>query len=69
MKAAVELAPGFAASPALEAELLRFARERLAGYKVPRSIDFEATLPRTPAGKLYTRLLRERYWQGRERRI
>jgi long-chain acyl-CoA synthetase len=36
---------------------------------VPRSIDFEAVLPRTPAGKLYVRRLRDRYWQGRERRI
>jgi len=69
VKAAVELAAGFAPGAALEAELLRFARERLAGYKVPRSIDFEPALPRTPAGKLYTRLLRDRYWQGRERRI
>jgi acyl-CoA synthetase (AMP-forming)/AMP-acid ligase II len=46
-----------------------FARERLAAYKVPRSLDFEAELPRTPAGKLYVRRLRDRYWQGRERRI
>ena len=58
VKAAVELAPGFAPAPALEAELLAFARERLAAYKVPRSIDFEAALPRTPAGKLYVRRLK-----------
>jgi acyl-CoA synthetase (AMP-forming)/AMP-acid ligase II len=69
VKAAVELAPGRAPSDALAAELLAFAREHLAGYKVPRSIDFEAELPRTPAGKLYVRRLRDRYWQGRERRI
>jgi long-chain acyl-CoA synthetase len=69
VKAAVELAAGFAASPALEAELLAFARTRLAGYKVPRSVDFEPALPRTPAGKLYVRRLRDPYWQGRERRI
>jgi long-chain acyl-CoA synthetase len=69
VKAAVELAPGVEPSPALEAELLAFARQRLAGYKVPRSVDFEASLPRTPAGKLYVRRLRDRYWQGRERHI
>ena len=69
VKAAVELAPGTEPSPALEADLLAFARERLAGYKVPRSIDVEDELPRHPTGKLYTRLLRDRYWQGRERRV
>jgi acyl-CoA synthetase (AMP-forming)/AMP-acid ligase II len=69
VKAAVQLEPGFEASPALERELLAFARARLAGFKVPRSIDFEAELPRTPAGKLAIRLLRERYWKGLGRRI
>jgi long-chain acyl-CoA synthetase len=66
VKAAVELAGGYTASPELEAELLGFARQRLAGYKVPRSIDFEAELPRHPTGKLYTRLLRAKYWEGRD---
>jgi long-chain acyl-CoA synthetase len=69
VKAAVELVPGFAESPELEAEILAFARERLAGYKLPRSIDFEAELPRHPTGKLYTRRLRDRYWQGRDEKI
>jgi long-chain acyl-CoA synthetase len=69
VKAAVELVPGFEASPALEAEILAFARRRLAAYKVPRSLDFEDELPRHPTGKLYTRLLRDRYWQGRETKI
>jgi long-chain acyl-CoA synthetase len=69
VKAAVELRPGFAPGPALEAEILAFGRERLARYKVPRSIDFEARLPRHESGKLYVRKLRDPYWQGRERRI
>jgi len=69
VKAAVQLAPGFAATPALEAEILAFGRTHLAGYKVPRSIDFERELPRHPTGKLLVRQLRERYWAGRERRI
>ncbi len=65
VKAAVELVDGAVASPELEAEILAFARERLAGYKVPRSVDFEDELPRHPTGKLYTRLLRAKYWEGR----
>jgi long-chain acyl-CoA synthetase len=69
VKAAVELSAGYAPSPALADELLAFARARLAGYKAPRSIDFEAALPRHPSGKLYVRRLRDRYWQGRERKI
>jgi long-chain acyl-CoA synthetase len=69
VKAAVELEDGFEASDALAAELQGFARERLAGYKVPRSIDFEDALPRHPTGKLYKRLLRDRYWEGTGRRI
>jgi long-chain acyl-CoA synthetase len=67
VKAAVELVDGYAPSPELEREILAFARDHLAGYKVPRSIDFEDELPRHPTGKLYTRLLRDKYWnrQGR----
>ena len=65
VKAAVELRDGFVPTAELEAELLLFARERLAGFKVPRSVDFEDALPRHPTGKLYTRLLRDRYWQDR----
>jgi long-chain acyl-CoA synthetase len=69
VKAAVELAPGVEASAELEAEILAFGREHLAGFKVPRSIDFEDELPRYPTGKLYTRLLRDRYWKDVERSI
>ena len=46
-----------------------FVRARIAGYKVPRSIDFEDALPRTSSGKLYVRRLRDPYWEGRTRRI
>jgi long-chain acyl-CoA synthetase len=69
VKAAVEVKAGIVAGRELEADILRFARERLAGYKVPRSIDFEDALPRHDSGKLYIRHLREKYWRGRERRI
>jgi long-chain acyl-CoA synthetase len=48
----------------LRAELLAYGREHLAGYKVPRSIDFVDSLPRSPTGKLSKRLLRDPYWEG-----
>jgi long-chain acyl-CoA synthetase len=69
VKAAIELAEGWQPSPALETEILDFARTHLAGYKVPRSIDFEVRLPRHPTGKLHVRELRDRYWRGRGRAI
>ena len=69
VKAAVQLAPGYGRTPELEAELEAFAREKLAGYKVPRSWDFLEEFPRTPTGKLQKRLLRDPYWAGRERAI
>ncbi len=69
VKAVVQLAPGFAPGAETQAELIAFCRERLAHYKCPRSIDFEAELPRLPTGKLYKEPLRERYWRGRKNRI
>ncbi|HZO07958.1 MAG TPA: AMP-binding protein, partial [Myxococcota bacterium] len=69
VKAVVQPEPGCTPGPALAAELLAFARARLAGYKVPRSLDFDPALPRTPAGKLAVRVLRERHWRGTGRRI
>ncbi|MSO78450.1 MAG: acyl-CoA synthetase [Acidimicrobiia bacterium] len=61
VKAVVQPVAWADAGPALEAELLAFAREHLASYKCPRSVDFEQELPRLDNGKLYKRLLRERY--------
>ncbi len=69
VKAAIELREGYQVSSELEAEILDYARARLAGYKVPRSIDFEDSLPRHPSGKLYIRRLRDRYWADRQRQI
>ncbi len=62
VKAVVQVMPGIEPSAALVEELLAFCREHLSRQKVPRSIDFEAELPRLPTGKLYKRLLRDRYW-------
>ena len=50
-------------------ELIAFTRERIAGYKVPRSIDFVDTLPRTPTGKILKRELRKPFWIGQERQV
>jgi long-chain acyl-CoA synthetase len=69
VKAAVELRAGSHPSGGLTNEILDFCRERLAAYKVPRSIDYEPELPRTAAGKLYVRRLRDRYWVDRDRNI
>jgi long-chain acyl-CoA synthetase len=69
VKAAVQVAPGHAAGSELEERLVAYCRERLAGYKAPRSVDFVESLPRHPTGKLYKRLLREPYWKGTGRRI
>jgi len=59
---AVGIAIDGAAGEALATELMEYARARLAHYKCPKSIDFEAELPRLPTGKLYKRILRDRYW-------
>ncbi len=63
VKAAVQLPEGIVPSPELERELLSYVRERIAHYKVPRSIDFHDELPRLPTGKLYKRYLRDAYWK------
>jgi long-chain acyl-CoA synthetase len=60
-----ELADEGAARQALSAHLAG----RLARYKLPRRIEFRATLPRDDAGKLLKRLLREPYWQGQGRLV
>jgi long-chain acyl-CoA synthetase len=58
VKALVVARPG--TTPSAD-DLIAFARERLAGYKLPRSIDFVDDLPRTPSGKVLKRELRDRY--------
>jgi long-chain acyl-CoA synthetase len=57
------------AGPAFAEELIAYCKQHLSPIKCPRSIDFEAELPRHPTGKLYKRLLRDRYWQGRDSKI
>ncbi|MBR0794299.1 AMP-binding protein [Bradyrhizobium jicamae] len=69
VKAVVQPADGIAAGPELADELIAFCATSLSRQKVPRSVDFEAELPRLPTGKLYKRLLRDRYWGNKTSRI
>ena len=64
--AVVELKPGAALE---EAELLAFCRERLSGVQAPKAMEVWKELPRSPVGKLLRRKVRERFWEGRERKI
>ncbi|MEU9850462.1 acyl-CoA synthetase [Streptomyces sp. NPDC047985] len=69
VKAVVEPAPGHEPGDALAAEILLHCEQRLAGYKLPRSVDFIGAMPRDPNGKLYKRRLRDPYWEGRPRAV
>ena len=65
VKAIVQPMPGIESGPDLERELIAFCREHLAHFKCPRAVDFEDELPRVPTGKLYKRLVKDRYLAGR----
>ena len=69
VKAVVQPIDGVDGGPELERELIAFCREHLAHFKCPRTVDFEAELPRLPTGKLYKRILRDRYWEGHGKTI
>ncbi len=69
VKAVVQPMPGIEPCQALAEELIAFCGQSLARQKVPRSIDFEEQLPRLPTGKLYKRVLRDRYWGSKSSRI
>jgi long-chain acyl-CoA synthetase len=69
VKAVVQPMPGIHPDAAFAEELIAFCRRHLAHVKCPRSIDFAPELPRLPTGKLYKRILRDRYWGDRTSRI
>jgi long-chain acyl-CoA synthetase len=69
VRAVVELRGGFERSEAMAAEIRSFARERLSGFKVPKSVDFVDTLPRLASGKVQRGVVRQCYWEGRARAI
>jgi acyl-CoA synthetase (AMP-forming)/AMP-acid ligase II len=66
VKAIVVAAPGPQPDPA---DIIAWARERIAGYKAPKSVDFVDALPRNPSGKVLRRELRKPYWEGRDRKV
>ena len=69
VKAVVQLMPGIDPSEAIVAELMAFCQANLSKIKCPKSIDFEPELPRHATGKLYKRLIRDRYWGNKTSRI
>jgi long-chain acyl-CoA synthetase len=69
VKALVEVIAGIAPSDVLGEELMAFCRERLAGFKCPRTVEFREHLPRTEAGKLMKRNLRDEYWVDAGRKV
>jgi acyl-CoA synthetase (AMP-forming)/AMP-acid ligase II len=69
VKAVVQPMAWSDATPAVSEELIAYCREHLSQIKCPRSVDFERELPRHPTGKLYKRLIRDRYWGNRDSKI
>ncbi|MEJ0024419.1 MAG: AMP-binding protein [Rhizomicrobium sp.] len=69
VKSVVLLKPGVAPSEELKTEIIDFVRPHLAGFKVPRSIDFVAELPRSAAGKIKRGEVRRPFWEGRKVQI
>ena len=66
VKAVVVRRPG---SDLDEAGVIAYAREKIAGFKCPKSVDFVDALPRNPSGKILRRELRAPYWEGQERQV
>jgi len=69
VKAVVQLVDPSRAGPELERELIGFCRDNLAHFKCPRTVDFVPELPRSATGKLFKRLVRDRYWAGHQTSI
>ncbi|MGH9470394.1 MAG: AMP-binding enzyme, partial [Terriglobia bacterium] len=65
-KALITLRPGHTAT---EEEIITHCRGHLAGFKIPKSVEFRESLPKGGTGKILKRVLREPYWAGRERRV
>lgn len=64
VKSVVQLEPDIKPSPELTEDLIEWARDRLANFKCPRSIDYAVELPRSAAGKIQRKLVRAPYWKG-----
>ena len=66
VKAVVVMKPG---KQATATDIVNFTRERIAGFKTPKSVDFLEALPRNPSGKILRRNLRDPYWAGKDRQV
>src|SRR5712671_2535742 len=66
VKAIVVMKPGKKTTPS---DIIGFARERIAGFKTPKSVDFIEALPRNASGKILRRHLRDPYWAGKDRQV
>ena len=66
VKAVVVMKPGESAT---EADIISVAREHLASYQKPKSVDFVDSLPKAPTGKILKRDLRDPYWNQKERKV
>jgi acyl-CoA synthetase (AMP-forming)/AMP-acid ligase II len=54
---------------ATEDEIIQFCKDRIAHYKAPKSVDFIDALPRTGSGKIHKKGLRDKYWEGYEKKV
>ncbi len=69
VKAVVQLMPGLNPTPEMAADLIAHCQAHLSKIKCPKTVDFDPELPRHPTGKLYKRLIRDRYWGKKDSRI
>ena len=66
VKALVVLKAG---GQATEEEIIALCKKNLASYKKPKSVEFRSQLPKSPTGKILKRVIRDDYWQGKDRRV
>lgn len=66
VKGIVVLKPGYNITAE---DIIKFCKERMAHYKAPKSIDFIEALPRTGSGKIHKKALRDKYWEGYQKRV
>lgn len=66
VKAVVALKPGMTAT---EEEIIKLCKDDLASYKKPKSVDFVESLPKTAIGKIQRRLVKEKFWSGKDKKI
>jgi fatty-acyl-CoA synthase len=66
VKAIVVIKPG---KELTATDIINFTRERIAGFKTPKTVDFIPALPRNASGKILRRHLRDPYWEGKDRQV